>query len=281
MNLIYSIIEMLPFEWTEFNFMKNALLAIILISPLFGLLGTMVVNNKLSFFSDALGHSALTGIAIGVMLGFNNYLLSMMGFAILFAFIISSIIDSDIASSDTIIGVFSSIGIALGIALLSFNGGFSKYSAYLVGDILSIRQNEITLLFIILILVVTIWVISFNKLMLSSLNTDLARSKQCNDKFYKNLFMILIAIIVTVSIKWVGILIINSLLILPAAASRNISKDIRSYHLYSVIFSLFSGICGLFISYYMGSSAGATIVLISAIIFFITFFINQLSKKSR
>ena len=279
MDTIYSVIEMLPFEWTEFNFMKNALLAIILITPLFGLLGTMVVNNKMSFFSDALGHSALTGIAIGVLFGMNNYILSMMAFAIIFALTISFIIDSEISSSDTIIGVFSSIGIALGIVLLSYNGGFSKYSSYLVGDILSIRPNEIRLLFIILLIVIAIWVIAFNKLILSSLNTTLARSKQCSVKFYKNLFMILIAVVVTVSIKWVGILIINSLLILPAASSRNISNNIRAYHMYSILFALFSGISGLFISFYTGTSAGATIVLISAVIFFITFFINQIKRR--
>ena len=86
MEFLYSLIDMLlPFEWTEFDFMKNAFLAVLLITPLFGLVGTMVVNNRMSFFSDALGHSALTGIAIGVLMGVDDYLLSMMGFSLLFA----------------------------------------------------------------------------------------------------------------------------------------------------------------------------------------------------
>ena len=276
MEMIYSVMEnILPFSWVEYTFMKNALIAIILAAPLFGLVGTMIVNNKMSFFSDAMGHCALTGIAIGVMLGIENYAVSMLAFAILFAIGIASIIESDVSSSDTIIGVFSSAGIAVGIVILSANGGFSKYSGYLVGDILSITKNEIFVLAAIFLVVISVWVISFNKLMLASLNADMAKSKRINVKLYKNLFAVLIALIVTVSIKWVGMLIINSLLVLPAAAAKNIVKSMRAYHIVSVLFSLFSGICGLVLSYYIGTSAEATIVLISSIIFFGTFFINR------
>ncbi len=276
MEIIYSILEsLLPFSWIEFTFMKNAFLAIILIAPLFGLVGTMIVNNKMSFFSDALGHCALTGIAIGVMLGIGNYATSMLGFALIFALGISSIIDSGVSSSDTVIGVFSSAGIALGIVILSLRGGFSKYSGYLIGDILSITKNEIILLAFVLAATILVWFLSFNKLLLASLNTDMAKSKRINVKFYKNLFMILIAMIVTISLKWVGMLIINSLLVLPAASARNVVKTMKSYHVVSILFSMFSGITGLILSYYMGTSAGATIVLVSSVIFFMTFFINK------
>ncbi len=279
METIYSILDtILPFEFLSFSFMKNAFIAILLITPLLGLTGTMIVNNKMSFFSDALGHSAMTGIAIGVMVGIDNYIVSMMGFAVIFALCISTIINSSVSSSDTIIGVFSSVGMALGIVILSMNGNFSKYSNYLIGDILSIKPSEIFNLLIVLIFVLVIWALCFNHLMLSSINVDLAYSKGINVKFYKNLFAVLIALIVTVSIKWVGILIINSLLVLPAAAARNISKSMKSYHIYSILFSLVSGIAGLIISYYVGTSAGGTIVLISALIFFITFFTRSLSK---
>ena len=276
MAIIYNLLEILfPFSWIEFTFMKNAFLAIILIAPLFGLVGTMIVNNKMSFFSDAMGHCALTGIAIGVMLGVDNIAVSMLGFAILFSLGISSIIESKISSSDTIIGVFSSMGIALGVVILSAHGGFAKYSGYLIGDILSITPKEISYLAIVLLIVVLVWSISFNKLMIASLNSDMAKSKQINVKFYKNIFTLLIALIVTISLKWVGILIINSLLVLPAASARNIVKNMKSYHLVSVLISLFSGITGLICSYYIGTSAGATIVLISSVIFFLTFFINK------
>ena len=132
------------------------------------------------------------------------------------------------------------------------------------------------MLFIVFIFVLLIWAISFNKLMISSLNIDLASSKMISPNFYKTLFMIIISIIVTVSIKWVGILIINSLLVLPAVSSKNLVKGMHLYHVFSVLISLFSGITGLIASYYLGTSAGGTIVLVSASIFFISFIINRI-----
>ena len=281
MNAIYSLIDLLlPFEWTEFNYMKNALLAVLLITPLFGLVGTMIVNNKMSFFSDALGHSALTGIAIGVLMGIDNYLISMMGFALLFALCISAVMDSGTSSADTIIGVFSSTGLALGIVLLSASGGFAKYSGYLIGDILTVQPAEIVMLAFILLAVLVIWDLFFNKLLLTSINADLAASKGINTRFVEKLFVIIVAAIVTVSIKWVGVLIINSLLVLPAASARNLAKGMRSYHLIAVFISLFSGVSGLIVSYYTGTAAGGTIVLIAAVIFFFSYFLNRTREKA-
>ncbi len=259
--------------------MKNALLAVLMITPLFGLTGTMIVNNKMSFFSDALGHSALTGIAIGVMMGIDNYLISMLGFALLFAVAISGVMSSQTSSSDTIIGVFSATGVALGVVLLSANGGFSKYSNYLIGDILAVSPDELLLLLFVLLGAAAFWAAAFNPLMLASLNPDLAASKGISVKRYQNLFMIVVAFIVTVSIKWVGILIINALLVLPAAAARNVSGGMRSYHGLSILFSLFSGVSGLILSYYLGTSAGGTICLVAAALFFLTYAGNRIKAR--
>lgn len=281
MTAIYSIIDtLLPFEWTEFGYMKNALLAILIITPLFGLVGTMIVNNKMSFFSDALGHSALTGIAIGVLMGIDNYIISMMGFALLFALCISAVMDSGNSSADTIIGVFSSTGLALGVVLLSASGGFAKYSGYLIGDILTVQPEEIVLLAVIFIAVVLLWVLFFNRYMLTSINADLAASKGIKVRLMEKFFVVVVAVIVTVTIKWVGILIINSLLVLPAAAARNIAKSMRSYHFIAILISLFSGVSGLILSYYMGTAAGGTIVLIAAVIFFVSFFASRSRSKA-
>ena len=276
MEFFYNLIDcLLPFESTEFHFMKNAFLAILLITPLFGLVGTMIVNNKMSFFSDALGHSAMTGIAIGVLMGVDNYLLSMMGFALLFALCISAVMDSGNSSADTIIGVFSSTGMALGIVLLSMSGGFAKYSSYLIGDILTVQPDEIVLLAVILVAVVVLWIFFFNKLLLSSINQDLAFSKNIRVRLMEKMFVVVVAVIVTISIKWVGILIINSLLVLPAAAARNLARSMRSYHIWAVIFSVFSGVSGLICSYYLGTAAGGTIVLVAAVLFFVTYFVRR------
>lgn len=259
----------------EYEFMRNALFAILIMTPLFGLVGTVIVNNKMAFFSDALGHSALTGIAIGAILGITNPTISMIVFGIVFALLLNKIKDLKITSRDTIISVFSSTALAVGLVMLSKNGNFSKFSNYLIGDILSIVPSEIITLFVIAVLVLIFWILFSNKLYAISLNASLAKSKGIKNTLVENLFIVLVASIVMVSIRWVGILIINSMLILPAAASRNIANNLRQYHFYSVLFAMFSGITGLVSSYYLGIATGPTIVLISSMIFFITYFIRR------
>ncbi|MGV8980161.1 metal ABC transporter permease [Clostridium sp.] len=275
MSIWYNIVDfLLPFDWAHYTFMKNALLGVLLVTPMFGLLGTMVVNNKMAFFADALGHSALTGIAIGVILGIKNPIWSMLAFSLLLAVVITKVKNENTSSTDTIIGVFSSTAVALGVVMLSFGGGFTKYSVYLIGDLLSISQIDLIILPIIFVIVVIIWVISFNKLLLVSVNPLLARSRGININFYENLFTITVAVIVTISIQWVGVLIISSMLVLPAAAARNISSNMRQYHVYSIAIALISGVLGLILSYFLGSASGATMVLISSAFFAITFFMK-------
>ena len=277
MEVIYSILEtILPFEFINYTFMKNALIAIILVSPIFAILGTMIVNNKMAFFSDALGHSAICGIAIGTILGISNVNISMIFFAIVFALLLNWVKNKTTYGADTIISVFSSIAIALGLAILAQSGNFNKYSSYLVGDILSITNVEILYVFLTFITVMIFWYFTFNKLNVISINTSLAKSRGINIKLIDNIFVILIAIIVMISIRWIGILLINSLLILPEASSRNIAKNMRTYHLYSVIFSIFSGMLGLILSYYYNIPTGPMIVMISGIIYFATFGLKRI-----
>jgi zinc transport system permease protein len=275
MDILYNIIEiLLPFSWVEYDFMKNALLAVLIITPLFGVLGTMIVNNRMAFFSDALGHSALTGVAIGTIFGITDTNIAMLLFAIFFALFLNKIKRRKTVSTDTVISVFASLSMAIGLVILSRGGNFSKYSALLVGDILSITIKEIGMLFIILIITILFWFFGFNKLYAISVNESLAKSKNINIDLMEDFFSVIIAIIVMSSVKWVGILIINALLILPAAASRNMSSNVREYHLFSILISIFSGIGGLILSYYMGTATGPTIVIIAAITFFITLFLS-------
>ena len=186
MSVWYDIINFLfPFQWAQYDFMKNALLGVLLVTPMFGILGTMVVNNKMAFFSDALGHSALTGIAVGVMLGIDNTLISMLGFSILLTIAIINVKNAKTASVDTIIGVFSSSAVALGIVILSYNGGFNKYSVYLIGDLLSISSGDILMLIISFVVVLIIWFTCFNKFLLVSINNTFARMRgiQCGTMY--------------------------------------------------------------------------------------------------
>lgn len=259
----------------QYDFMVCAFLAILIITPLFGILGTMIVNNKMAFFSDALGHSALTGIAVGVIFGIPDTNIAMVLFGVAFALLLNWIKSKSSASTDTIISVFSSCCIAIGLAILSRGGNFSKYSSLLLGDVLSITRREIVYLALIFIATIIFWFVCYNRLQAISLNQTLAKSRQFKIRLIENLFSVFIALIVMLSIKWIGILLINALLILPAASSRNIAENVREYHLFSIIFSMFSGIVGLFISYYTDMATGPMIVVIASAIFFATYFYGR------
>lgn len=263
----------------EYQFMQNALLALLLITPIFGILGTMIVNNKMAFFSDALGHSAFTGIALGVILGVQNTLLSMIVFGVIFALLLNWIRRKSVASMDTVISVFASFGMAIGLAILSLGGNFAKYNSLLIGDILSITKQEIIGLLLAFLVVLAFWYFCFNQLHAMSINRSLAKTKGVSVQLMDNLFVVLMAIVVMLAIQWVGLLIINALLILPAASARNIAYNMRTYHLYSVIISVVSGVIGLVLSYYLSIATGPMIVIVASCIFFLTLLFSQ--KKSR
>ena len=271
MNTVYALMDaLLPFEWLHYAFMKNALLAILLITPLFGMLGTMAVDNRMAFFSDALGHSALTGIAIGVVLGIGNQMVSMLVFGILWAVLITFVKHNSKMSADTIISVFSSTSIALGLVILARGGAFAKYSSYLVGDVLSVTPGDLLALLLTLIATAAVWVLLFNPLLLTSVNAPLAQSRGVRAKLTEYAFTVLVAVAVMMSIRWVGVMLINSLLILPAAASRNVARNAAWYMRLSVLIALCCGVAGLVLSYYLNTSAGAAIVLCAAAVYFVT-----------
>ncbi len=276
LELWYSFVDiLLPFEWVQHDFMKNALLAILLLTPVFGLLGTMVVSNRMAFFSDSIGHGAFTGVAIGALLGGIQPIWGAIMFSVIFAVTITIIKNKTKTSTDTVIGVFSSTAVAIGLVIMSAGGGFNKFSSYLVGDILSISPFEILLLLIAFFVVILMWLLIFNKVLLTSINQSLASSRGVNTLLIDILFTVAIAVVVTITIQWVGLLIINSLIVLPAAASRNITHNVRQYHAVSVGISMFSGVAGLIFSYYWNTATGATIVLIAAAAFFATFLLRK------
>ncbi len=274
MNLWYAIADLLPFEWAEpgsMFFMKNALLAVLVISPLFGLLSTMVVTNRMSFFSDALGHSAFTGMAIGTLCGLADPMYGAVLFAIFLAVLFTLVRRHTNLASDTVIGVFSSTAVALGIFISTLGGqSFTKFNNLLIGDILSVEPGKIGLLAAILLLLVVLWIFSLNKLMLSAIHPALADSRGIDLFWQELLFTSAIAVVVTLSMTWVGLLVINSLLVLPGAAARNLARNMREYHLISLLGAILSGVAGLMTSYYAGSSAGASITLYLALWFVIT-----------
>ena len=279
MQAIYSVIDtLLPFELFHYAFMKNALLALLLLTPLLALLGTMAVNKHMAFFSDALGHSALAGVGIGVLLGIGNVTLILVVFGICWAVLITRINRTGGTSSDTTISVFSSAGIALGLLILSGSGKYGKYSSILVGDILAITPNDILFLAIALAVGIAVWVLLYNRLLLTAINPQLAQSRGIPTKAIEYGFVILVAVAVMLSIRWVGVLLINALLILPAAAARNIARSAAQHALLSVLISVVSGVAGLCAAVPLGTSVGAAVVLCAAVCYAVSLLLARLLK---
>ena len=275
MQIWYFLVDLLPFEWAQpdnMYFMKHALLAILIISPLFGLLSTMVVHSRMSFFSDALGHSAFTGMAIGAICGLGEPTWAAVVFAVVFAVLFNLVRRRAALTSDTVIGVFSSTAVALGIFISTLGGrSFTKFNRLLIGDILSVEPGKIGILALILLVMLILWAVSFNHLMLSTVHPALAGSRGIKVFWQETVFSVAIAVVVTLSMTWVGLLVINSLLVLPAAAARNTAKNMAQYHLLSVSGAVVCGIAGLMTSYYLGSSAGASVTLYLAVWFALSF----------
>lgn len=276
MSLWYTLCEMMGAEFLSMNFMKNALLAVIVMAPLFGLLSTMIVTGKMSFFSDALGHSGFTGIAIGVLCGAALPIWWAVGLAVAFALLFSFVRSRSSQSADTIIGVFSSTAVALGIFIATMGGGsFTKFNKYLIGDILSVTPGEIGALALVLLAVAALWVLCSNQLILTAIHPQLASSRGVKTARNETLFTVVIAVVVTLAMSWVGLMVINSLLVLPAASARNVAKNVRQYHLFSVLGALVASVAGLILAYYLGCSAGATIALLLALFFAVTFALRR------
>lgn len=272
MSVWYWLCQLLPLEMLRWDFMKNALLAILIMSPLFGLLSTMIVTGRMSFFSDALGHSAFTGIAIGCICGIAAPTWMAVAFSVAFALLFSFVRSRSNQAADTLIGVFSSTAVALGIFIATLGGdSFTKYNKYLIGDILSVTPGQIGTLALVLAAVLVFWVLFSNRLTLTAVHPQLASSRGIPVGLSQTLFTTAIAVVVTLTISSVGLLILNSLLVLPGASARNISRNLKQYHILSVVLALVAGLSGLCISYYLGTSAGASISLCLGLIFGICF----------
>lgn len=256
------------FSWWEYEFMRTAWWALLLLIPMLSLLGTLVVNNGMAFFSDALGHSALTGVALGVVLGVSRYHWVMVLFAVAFALLMNRVRHSGTASADTVIGVFSAVGVALGLVLLSRTGNVAAQQSLLVGDVLSIPRGELWVLGAVLAGTVLVWLLFFNGFHAISVSPTVAHSRGIPVVWLDNLFVVLLAVVVMLAIRWVGLLLINAMLILPAAAARNVARSLRSYQTLSLVFGLFAGWVGLLLSYYNGVATGPTIILVMAALFF-------------
>ena len=255
------------------DFIYRALMASIGVSVIAGSLGCFVIWKRLSYFSDSISHSALLGVALGLATGLGiNFGLVIVGG--LFAILIVILQQKDFWSSDAVLGIFSHISLSLGIVVLGFIGDQNTdYFSYLFGDILSITSKDIYWIFSVMIVVVCLLVFNWKKLLLLTLNEELAKAEGLNKTFYELLFMFLIALAVSVSVQIVGVLLITSLLIIPPAIARIFSNSPVTMIFSSMLVSIFAVILGLYSSIALDLATGPAIVITLGVLFFIGQFI--------
>ena len=174
--------------------------------------------------------------------------------------------------------MFSSTSIAAGLLILARGGKFAKYSSLLIGDILAVTPADLLSLSLALPLGVLIWAALYNQLLITSVSPSLARSRGIRIRLVEGAFVVLVAVAVMLAIRWVGVLLINALLILPAAAGRNLAKNSRQHALFSVLIALVSGMLGLTAAYAQDTSAGASIVLCAAVFYALSLLLRKWKK---
>jgi zinc transport system permease protein len=266
----HRAVSSLPFEWAGYEFMRLALLAVLLISPLLGALGTVVVANRMAFFSEAVGHAAFTGIAIGVILGLADPMWSMIGFALVLTLAIAWVRRRGGLSSDTAIGLVMAFTVSLGIVILSRGGDFARYTNFLIGDMLAISPRDVVWLAALGAVSAGLFLVFFNRLLLATMSPSLARSRTKHAGAAELVFACLLAVVVTCALPWIGILVINALLILPAAAARNLARNTAGFFGWSIAVALVTGMVGLIASFYASTATGATIVLAAMAVYLLT-----------
>lgn len=253
-----------------YPFMQRALAASVVVGILCSYTGCFVVMRRMAFFSDAIAHAAFAGIAAGMLLNI-DFSISSVVVAILIAFFIAFLSEKTALSHDTAIGIGFSAAIASGMMIIGMLEGYrGDLFAFLFGDILTISNKDILLLSGVGLIVLSTLVFFFKPLLQIAFNKELAKVEGINVRFFEYLIFFVIALVVTVSLKMVGIILVTSLLIVPAASAKNLASNIRQLFLFSIVFGVISGIAGLTASVYFNSPSGPTIVLVSIGIFFLT-----------
>jgi len=249
------------------DFILRAVLAAIGISIIAGSLGCFVIWKRMSYFSESISHSALLGVSLGLASGLGiHFGLVLVG--TLFALLIVVLQERKFLSNDAILGIFSHIALSLGIVVLALVGGANMdYFSLLFGDILSITNRDIVWVYSVLIVIVALLFIFWQRLLLLTLNEDLAKAEGIKHTFYQLLFMLMIALAVSVSVQIVGVLLITSLLIIPPAIAKVFARTPSQMVFKSILVSILAVIIGLSGSMYYDLATGPAIVIALGILF--------------
>ncbi len=271
-----------------YEFVVNGFLCALVIGPLLGGIGTMVVIKRMAFFSQAVGNAALTGVAIGVIIGesYTAPYMSMFSFCILFALFLNFSKNRTRMSSDTLIGVFLSISLAIGAtALLWVSARVNTHilDTIMFGSILTVNDTDMNVLLVTTLITALVALPLYNQMLLASLNPSLAHVRGINVHLLEYVFVVLVTILTVACVKIVGAVLVEALLLIPAAAARNLNRSIRGFVLWSIIFSTASCLIGIYAPMHwdLPIPSGGAIILTAAIIFVVTMIIRMAMPQYR
>ena len=280
LSALYSIVPLiLPFKCMEAMFMQQALIGLLLLAPMAAVMGIQVVNFRMAFFSDAISHSAFAGVAIGLIASINPSI-TMVAFAVFVGLAITAMQRKSSLSMDTVVGVFFSAVVAFGIAIVSRDRSIARdMQLFLYGDILTISTGDIFELAALALVIIIFMGLGYNRLLYIGLNHALARAHRIKVALYQYMYAALLSVVVIFSVRAVGVLLVTALLIVPAAAARNLSRTAGAMFWWAILISVTSAATGLVISAqeWAYTATGATIILVA----FAWFIISSLVSYSR
>ncbi|MEX1112535.1 MAG: metal ABC transporter permease [Candidatus Andersenbacteria bacterium] len=261
-------------EILTFPFFQRAFIVGIILGALMAILGVLVVLRKMSFFSDAIGHSALAGIAIALLVNVNPFW-GALAFALLVAFGISGVRSISKLSLDTLLGVFFSASVSLAVILVTFTPGYqADLISFLFGNILTVTSSDIATSIVIAAVVLGVFLWAGKAFVAISLDPALAKAEGIPVKQYELLFLLLLAAAIALAIKFVGVVLVTALLIIPAATAQNISRSLSQMFGFSVIISIISVSAGMLTSAALSTPSGPTIILSSTVLFVLSIFVK-------
>lgn len=262
---VYTLIGLLPLDCLQARFMQQALLGLLLLTPMAAVLGVEVINFRMAFFSDAIGHSAFAGVALGLILAMNPRL-SMPLFGVLVGLAVMVVRRKSNLSADTAIGIVFSAVVAFGLAVVSRASGVARdMQQFLYGDILTISEGEIAFLGLLFLGMLLFQAVGYNRLLAIALNPVMARVHGIRVALWQYLFAGLLALVVMFSVWAVGVLLVTAMLIVPAATARNLARTAGGMFWWALLVGISSGFAGLTLSAqdWLATSSGATIILVS------------------
>ena len=259
-------------------FIIRGILAGIAVALISGLVGCFVVWRRMSYYGESIAHSSLLGVGLGILMGIGINL-GVIFTCLLFGILFLWLQQSKVLSSDTLLGVLAHLALSVGVIVISMNRVKIDIHSFLFGDILTVTQNDLWGMYLAVLVVVIIICLNWSSLLLVTIDEDLAKAEGVNPLFINLLLTSILTIVVAVSIQIIGLLLITSMLIIPAAASRRLVNSPETMAVVATVIGILSVIIGIFLSIDIDAPSGPSIVVVSAILFFLSPVLAMLLNK--